>query len=79
MAYHNKESQLVYDERVEGIPGIMRVIDPKMSDSTFYRKWRRYMDPVIMEYETWWRRKPPTRYFSFRRLIIAKMLERGKI
>jgi hypothetical protein len=67
------------EERLEGLDAIRIAIDPRMSRRTFFRKWRRHVDPILMEYERWWLRDPPVKYFTFRRLLYARMLERRKI
>ena len=66
-------------ERLEGLDEIRKAIDPTMSRATFFRKWRWRIDPILMEYERYWVRKPQVRYFTFRRLLWAKMLEKRKI
>ena len=73
------EKRMVYDERVEGMEEIRNVVDPKMGMTTFYRKWRRYLEPIIMEYSQWWRRPDRIRYFSFCRLILGRMIQRRRI
>jgi hypothetical protein len=72
-------SESFLEERLEGLDAIRKAIDPKMSRRTFFRNWRRHVDPILMEYERWWLRDPPIRYFTFRRLLYARMLERRKI
>jgi hypothetical protein len=67
------------EERIEGLDAIRKAIDPKMSRRTFFRKWRRHVDPILLEYERWWLRDPPVRFFTFRRLLYARMLEKRKI
>jgi hypothetical protein len=66
---------LIVGERIEGIDNNIKFIDPKMSRSSFYRKWRPYVEPITMEYPRWWLRDPPTRYLTYRRLLIAIMLD----
>lgn len=74
-----EKERMVYDERVEGMHAIRKVVDPRMGQAKFYRHWRKYLEPVILEYNQWWLRPDRIRYFSFRRLIIGKMIERRKI
>lgn len=71
--------QYLVDERLEGMEAIRMAIDPKMSEATFYRRWRRRIDCILMEYERFWMRDPPIRYFTYRRLLYARMLECRKI
>ena len=67
------------NERLEGLDAIRKAIDPKMSETTFYRRWRWYIAPILIEYERWWERNPQYRYFTWRRLLYKMILERGKV
>jgi hypothetical protein len=67
------------DERIDGLDAIRRAIDPKMSPATFTRKWRMRVEPILMEYERFYLRDPPVRYFTFRRLLYGLMLMYRKI
>ena len=66
----------LFNERLEGMDQIRLAIDPQMSRATFYRRHRPYLGHILMQYKRWWTRHPPIRYFTFRRLLIAYLLER---
>ena len=72
-------SESFLEERLEGLDAIRRAIDPQMSRRTFYRKWRWRIDCILMEYERYWLRDPPIRYFTFRRLLAVIILRKRKI
>lgn len=73
-----KPSDPLAYERLVGMEQIRRAIDPEMSTRTFYRKWRVRIQPILMEREGWWLRKPRIRYFTFRFLLVGLMLEKCK-
>jgi len=62
------------DERLEGMDAIRRYIDPRMSSETFYRYWRKRLEPILMEHPQWGKHKRG-RYFTYKRLVLAVMLE----
>ena len=70
---------ILENERLEGLEAIRKAIDPKMTERTFYRKWRWYLEPILIEYDQWWMRKPRVRYFTWRRLLYKMILERGRV
>ena len=67
-------------ERLEGLVEIRRAIDPEMTSYTFYKYWRRYLDPILIErtkFSVRGENKP--RYFTYRRLLYAMVLQRGRV
>jgi hypothetical protein len=74
---------VLVEDRLCGMDEIRRAIDPDMSVKTFYKYWRRKVDPIVMERRGWRTMarmgKPSYRYFTFRRLLYAIMLRERKI
>jgi hypothetical protein len=63
-------------ERLEGMDAIREVIDPNMSKSTFYRRHRKDIEYILIERENWWKKPVRCKYFTFRRLLYAYMLNK---
>ena len=61
-------------ERLDGMTAIRDYIDPRMSLETFYRYWRKRLEPILMEHPQWGKHRRK-RYFTYKRLILAIMLE----
>ena len=78
-------------ERLEGLDEIRLFMDPYMSATRFYNQHRKEIEPYIIAYEGWWRRKPKPKghdpktpfarphFFSFKRLILVYMIKRGMV
>jgi hypothetical protein len=76
------ETDLIDKERLEGIGEIRKFIDPMMSERTFYRKHRQGIEHLLIKREKVARfggkpRKPS--FFTWKRLVIAYLLEREQI
>lgn len=76
--FHKPASPPIDDERIEGMDNIRKYIDPDMTVATFYRRWRKYIDPILIERQDWYRYNRP-RYFTFRRYLQALMMKHKKI
>jgi hypothetical protein len=69
-----------YDpERLEGMVAIRKFMDPYMSKSYFYKYHRKEIDYLLLEHQRWWLRPDKIRYFTWKRLLIAHMLEKKYI
>jgi hypothetical protein len=69
-----------YDpERLEGMVAIRKFMDPYMSKSYFYKYHRKEIDYLLLEHQRWWLRPDKIRFFTWKRLLIAHMLEKKYI
>jgi hypothetical protein len=66
-------------ERLEGLVAIRKFMDPWMSRSYFYKYHRKEIDHLLCEHQRWWLRPDKIRYFSFKRLVMAYMIEKKYI
>ena len=64
-------------ERLEGMREIRQFINPGMSERDFWKQWRKKLEPILMERSRWRFKKKP-KYFTYKRLVLAIMLEEYK-
>jgi hypothetical protein len=75
--------QVLVEDRLDGLDAIRIAIDPYMSRTIFYRRWRRKVDPILIERRGWNTAqrlgKPSFRYFTYRRLLYPLLLRERRI